>query len=65
MESIIFFVFIIIGSIAANYYLRKRNGKTCPKCGKRAISAGKMIQKGTGKVVQGYKCRCGEFWYEE
>lgn len=62
MESIIL-VLLGIGIFALNRYLREENGQTCPKCGKKAIRTGKMIERGTGKVVWGYKCSCGACWY--
>lgn len=50
------------GIIAFNRYLSEENGQTCPKCGRKARRVGKMIQRGSGKVVFSYKCDCGECW---
>lgn len=64
MESIIL-VLLGAGIFGFNEYLKRSNGKKCPKCGKTAIRTGKFIRKSDGRAVRGYKCSCGEFWFDE
>ena len=64
MESIIL-VLLGAGIFGFNEYLKRSNGKKCPKCGKTAVRTGKFIRMSDGRAVRGYKCSCGEFWYGE
>ena len=64
MESMIL---VLLGAsiFAFNGYLKRSNGRKCPKCGKTAVRTGKMIRMSDGRPIWGYKCSCGEFWYGE
>lgn len=60
-------ILILIAGIIfiAFSYLCSKDESRCPKCGKQGFEAGNIVRSCDGKKVKGYKCSCGEFWWDD